>query len=85
MDNPRPAEAFPVGEYLSDELRERGWTIGEFAEILGCPLQTVAEILTGRMEITPTTAKEIAAATGTSAETWLRLQSNYRLGNVSRP
>ena len=56
IDNPRPAEAFPVGEYLSDELRERGWAIVEFAEILGRPVQAVSEILNGRKEITPTTA-----------------------------
>ena len=68
-----------MGEYLSDELRERGWAIVEFAEILGRPVPAVAEILNGRKEITPTTAKEIAAATGTSAETWLRLQDTYRL------
>ena len=35
MDNPRPAEAFPVGEYLSDELRERGWAIVEFTRDSG--------------------------------------------------
>jgi len=84
LDNPRPAEAFPVGEYLSDELRERGWAIVEFAEILGRPVQAVSEILNGRKEITPTTAKEIAAATGTSAETWLRLQDTYRLWKLSQ-
>jgi HTH-type transcriptional regulator/antitoxin HigA len=82
-DNPRPAEAFPVGEYLSDELRERGWAVVEFAEILGRPFQAVSEILNGHKEITPTTAKEIAAATGTSAETWLRLQDTYRLWKLS--
>jgi HTH-type transcriptional regulator / antitoxin HigA len=80
----RPAEAFPVGEYLSDELRERGWTIVEFAEILGRPVQAVSQILNGRKEITPTTATEIAAATGTSAETWLRLQDIYRLWKLSQ-
>ncbi|HEY8654559.1 MAG TPA: HigA family addiction module antitoxin [Dermatophilaceae bacterium] len=84
IDNPRPAEAFPVGEYLSDELRERGWAIVEFAEILGRPVQAVSEILNGRKEITPTTASEIAAATGTSAETWLRLQDSYRLWKLSQ-
>jgi len=83
-ENPRPAEAFPVGEYLSDELRERSWSIVEFAEILGRPVQAVSEILNGRKEITPTTATEIAAATGTSGETWLRLQDTYRLWKLSQ-
>jgi HTH-type transcriptional regulator/antitoxin HigA len=41
-NNPTPAEAFPAGEYLGDELRERGLTIVEFAEILGRPVQAVS-------------------------------------------
>ena len=83
IDKPRPAEAFPVGEYLSDELCERGWAIVEFAEILGRPVQAVSEILNGRKEITPTTASEIAAATGTTAATWLHMQDTYRLCTLS--
>ena len=34
-----PAHAFPPGEYLRDELEERGWTVTEFAEIIGRPIQ----------------------------------------------
>lgn len=75
----QPAEAFPAGEYLADELAARGLTVDEFARILGRPAQAVSEIVNGRKEITPTTAEEIAAATGTSAQTWLRLQDTYRL------
>ncbi len=30
-----PAEAFPPGEYLRDELEERGWTEKEFAAAAG--------------------------------------------------
>ena len=43
--NAAPAEAFPVGEYLVEELEERGWTQAEFAEILGRPPQFVSEIM----------------------------------------
>lgn len=75
----QPAEVFPAGEYLRDELEERGWTVSDFAEILGRPTQAISEILNGRKSITVTTANEIADATGTSAETWLRLQENYNL------
>jgi len=64
--NPPPAEAFPVGEYLLDELEARGWSIAEFAEILGRPAQAVSEIINGHKEITRETASEIAAATRTA-------------------
>jgi len=74
-----PAEAFPPGEYLRDELAERNWTEAEFADILGRPAQAVSEILNNKKEITPETAVVLGAALGTSAELWLNLQSTYRL------
>jgi HTH-type transcriptional regulator/antitoxin HigA len=82
MTSTAPAEAFPPGEYLRDELAERGWAEGEFAEIIGRPAQAVSEILNGKKEITPETAVAIAAALGTSAELWLNLQAAYRLHQV---
>lgn len=75
----RIAETFPPGTYLRDELEARGWTIGEFAEILGRPTQAVSEILNGRKAITATTAKEIGGALGTSPDVWLNLQNAYLL------
>ena len=74
-----PAEAFPPGEFLREELAERGWAEGEFAEIIGRPVQAVSEILNGKKEITPETAVAIGAALGTSAELWVNLQASYRL------
>lgn len=74
-----PAEAFPPGEYLRDELEERGWTEREFAEILGRPVQAVSEILNGRKQIVPDTALAIAEALNTSADLWLNLQTAFNL------
>ena len=74
-----PAEAFPPGEYLRDELEERGWTVTEFAEIIGRPVQAVSEILNAKKSITPDTALSFAEALGTSAELWLNLQTAYQL------
>ncbi|MGI9118526.1 MAG: HigA family addiction module antitoxin [Acidimicrobiales bacterium] len=74
-----PAEVFPPGEFLRDELAERGWTEAEFADILGRPAQAVSEILNGKKEITARTAVAMGAALGTSAELWLNLQSAHRL------
>ncbi|GAB2654468.1 HigA family addiction module antitoxin [Saccharopolyspora gloriosae] len=84
IDASRPAEAFPVGEYLRDELDARGLTGAEFAEILGRPPQVVSQILNNHKEITPETATEIAAATDTTPETWLGLQDTYRLWKLRR-
>lgn len=77
-----PAEAFPPGEFLREELVGRGWAEGEFAEIIGRPVQAVSEILNGKKEITPETAVAIGAALGTSPEMWLNLQTTYRLHQI---
>ncbi len=74
-----PAEVFPPGEYLRDELNERGWTVTEFAGIIDRPLQAVSEILNGKKAITAETACSFSDALGTSPELWLNLQSAYRL------
>src|SRR5436190_13395187 len=74
-----PAEVFPPGEYLRDELDERGWTVTEFAEIIGRPVQAVSEILNGKKEITTETACTLSDALGTTPELWLNLQTTYRL------
>jgi len=74
-----PAEAFPPGEYLRDELEERGWTVTEFAGIIGRTVQDVSEILNAEQLITPDTARSLSEALGTSAEVWLNLQAAYPL------
>lgn len=80
-----PAEAFAPGEYLRDELRERGWTQAQFARIIGRPLQLVNEIINGRKRITERTALQIGAALGSSAKVWLNLENTYRLWKAKSP
>jgi len=74
-----PAGVFPPGEFIREELEARGWTQREFADILGRPVQTVNQIIKGTKEITPETARGLAAAFGTSAELWLNLENAFRL------
>ncbi len=79
---PSPAEAYPVGEYLRDELDARGWSGVEFAEIIGRPVQMVSELLNDRKELTPETAQAIGEATSTDPQTWLRLQATHQAWKV---
>ncbi|MGA3065931.1 MAG: HigA family addiction module antitoxin [Tepidisphaeraceae bacterium] len=81
----KPAEVFPPGDYLRDELETRGWTQADFAKIIGRPLQTVNEIINNRKRITVETAKAIALALGTSPELWLNLQNYYDLRTTPDP
>jgi HTH-type transcriptional regulator/antitoxin HigA len=85
LKNFQPAEAFPPGEYLRDELEARGWTQSQFAYIIGRPLQLVNEIVKGKKRITEQTAMEIGAALGTSAKVWLNLENTYRLWKAKSP
>lgn len=79
MSDRIPAEGFPPGEYLRDELEERGWTQEEFAAIIGRPPAVINQIISGKRGVSAETARELGAALGTSAMYWLNLESTYRL------
>lgn len=79
MPNRTPAEVFPPGDIVREELEVRGWTQSDLAEILGRPLKTVSQVISGRKAVTPETAKGLAGAFGTSPEFWMGLESAYRL------
>lgn len=74
-----PAEMFLPGETIRDELAARGWTQADLARIMGRPIQVVNQIITGKKAITADTAKELAAAFGTSEGFWLNLENSYQL------
>lgn len=76
------AEAFEPGEYLRDELEERGWSQIELAEVLGRPPRLISEIISGKRAITPETAKGLAAAFGTSAQLWMNLETAWQLSKA---
>jgi len=77
-----PAEVFPPGEFLKDELLARGWTQVEFAEIIGKDTRLVSEVISGKRAVTPETAMVLAAALGTSPDLWMNLESQYQLSKV---
>ncbi|OSI69915.1 HigA family addiction module antitoxin [Bradyrhizobium canariense] len=77
-----PAEVFPPGEFLADELEARGWTQTEFAEIIGRPQKLVNDIVNAKRAVTPETAADFAAAFGTSAQFWMNLETAWQLSKV---
>ncbi len=82
MNNRRAAEVFPPGEFILEELEARGWSQIDLAEIIGRHPNQVSLILQGKQSVTPETAKQLAAAFGTSAELWLNLESAYQLSLI---
>jgi HTH-type transcriptional regulator/antitoxin HigA len=80
-----PAEVFPPGEFLREELEAREWSQQELADILGRPPRLISEIIAGKRAITPETAKGLADAFGTSPDYWMNLESQYQLSKVKAP
>ena len=78
-----PAEVFPPGDFIREELEARGWTQGDLAQIMGRPLRLVNELIAGKKQITPETARGLAKAFGDDDPLyWMNLDSAYRLANT---
>ncbi|HEX4120256.1 MAG TPA: HigA family addiction module antitoxin [Verrucomicrobiae bacterium] len=82
MSNRTPAEVFPPGEFIRDELQARGWTQGDLAQVMGRPEPAINLIINDKRGITPDTATELAGAFGTTPEFWLNLDNAYKLSKV---
>lgn len=78
-----PAEPFPPGEYLQDELDGRNWTHEDLSAITGISRRQIANIVKGSSGITPDTAKAIGAAFGQDPVTWMNLQVAFELASAA--
>lgn len=76
--------ARPPGDYIRDELASRSWTQADLARILGRPLPTVNEIISGKKGVMPEMAVALASALGGTPESWLDRESRYRLALAGR-
>lgn len=66
------------GEFLQDELDERGLTYYDLSLMSRVPLDTIRRICTGKLPIARHHAKDLAKALGTSKTLWLELDRQYR-------
>ncbi len=75
-----PAEVFPPGEFIREELDSRGWTQGDLAQIMDRPLRLINELVAGKKQVTPETARGLARAFGDGDPLyWMNLDAAYRL------
>lgn len=74
-----PAEVFPPGEYLQDELEARGLSPAEFAVVIGREPASLDRLLHGKAQLTADLALQLEEALGLDAQYWLNLESTYRL------
>lgn len=71
---PKP---FHPGEYLRDELDERGWTVAELAEVTGIGRDQWAAVAREESPLTPIMATALGFVFGESAAEWQGLQNCY--------
>lgn len=72
------------GKHVLAEIKSKGWSQVEFAEILEVPIQSVSRIIRGISDISPRMAKILAAGLGMSPEYWMGLQTAYDLSKASK-
>ena len=73
-------DPIPPGEILLEEfMRPLGVSINRLARDIGVPPNRISGIVNGKRSITADTALRLSKYFGTSAETWLDLQSDYPL------
>jgi addiction module HigA family antidote len=73
-----PHDADP-GEHLAAKLGTLNMSATELARRISVPTNRVTGILNGQRAITADTALRLAHFFGTSAESWLNLQTGYEL------
>jgi addiction module HigA family antidote len=71
--------AFHPGEFLAEELEERGTTGSDLARALNIPQNRISEILNGKRSVTVDTALRLARWMGSSPQYWLNLQQIHDL------
>ncbi len=78
MADRAPAEIFPPGDYIREEMEARDWLQQDLADVLGKSLPGINELLTGKRAVTPDTAQLLEQALGIDATTWLRLEAIWQ-------
>jgi addiction module HigA family antidote len=87
MTNPLLKGIRPVhpGEILrEDVLPALGRPKAEIARLMGISRQTLYDLLNERQPVTAQMALRIGKLTGTTAESWLRMQSQYDMKIAER-
>ena len=70
-------DRFHPGEYVGDEMEERGWSIETMMERSQLRRDVIEEIIFGTRRVTRLTARCIGHAFGTGSQLWLDLQKSF--------
>ena len=67
------------GELIKDELKERGLTQKQLAEMTGIKASVISETITGKRAVSLNMAVALEKALGIPADMWMNLQTQYNL------
>lgn len=70
------------GRGLRDDIEALGLSVAATAEALGVTRQQLYNVINGKSAITPEMAIRLEKGIGSTAETWIRMQSAYDLAQV---
>ena len=70
------------GLLLKNELEELGLSVADAAEGLGVTRQQLYNVINGKSAVTPEMAVRLEKGIGSTADTWLRMQTAYDLAQV---
>ncbi|MBX9256485.1 transcriptional regulator [Desmonostoc muscorum CCALA 125] len=74
-----PVKAFPPGRILQKEIEARNWTEANLVAIDKDLPEIISAIVQDKRQITLEIAEKLAEAFGTSVQSWINLENNYRL------
>lgn len=80
MTDRTPAEVFPPGDFLQEEMDARGWDIPYVAAEARIPVPLLCALLLGQEPLTGAIANKLDALFGISRQMWLNLEASYRAG-----
>lgn len=85
MDTTTKESAPHPGDYIREEIKERGWNQRDLAFVLGCPEQSINLILAEKRGISADMSKALGEAFDVSPELFVNLQRAYDLARASVP
>lgn len=70
------------GRLIKNELDEMGISVADAAEALGVTRQQLYNVINGKSAVTPEMAVRLEQGIGSTADTWLKMQTAYDLAQV---
>jgi addiction module HigA family antidote len=70
------------GRLIKNELDEMGIGVADAAEALGVTRQQLYNVINGTSAVTPEMAVRLEQGIGSTADTWLRMQTAFDLAQV---